>query len=90
MVVGSGKTIVIGGLSSRYRITEKSGVPWLRKIPLINFFTAEQDSLESENEMVVYLTPYIWIPGMELPQALKEQPSLEYPELLSVEKFGRE
>lgn len=90
MVVGSGKTIVIGGLSSRYRITEKSGLPWMRKIPLINFFTAEQDALESENEMVVYLTPYIWIPGMTLPAALEEQPALEYPALLSVEKFGHE
>lgn len=90
MVVGTGQTIVIGGLHSRYRITEKSGLPWLRKIPLVNFFSAEQDSLESQNEMVVYLTPYIWVPGMELPRALEEQPALEYPSLLSVEKFGRE
>lgn len=90
MIVGSGRTIVIGGLSSRYRITEKSGLPWLRKIPLISFFTAEQNSLASENEMVVYLTPYIWIPGMELPKALEEQPILDHPELLSIEKFGRE
>ncbi|MEO1323903.1 MAG: type II and III secretion system protein [Pseudomonadota bacterium] len=90
MVVGTGQTIVIGGLHSRYRITEKSGLPWLRKIPLVNFFSAEQDSLESQNEMVVYLTPYIWVPGMELPRALEEQPALEYPSLLSVEKFGQE
>ena len=90
MVVGTGQTIVIGGLHSRYRITEKSGLPWLRKIPLVNFFSAEQDSLESQNEMVVYLTPYIWVPGMELPRALEEQPALDYPSLLSVEKFGRE
>ncbi|MEM6555073.1 MAG: secretin N-terminal domain-containing protein [Pseudomonadota bacterium] len=90
MVIGSGKTIVIGGLNSRYRITEKSGLPWLRKVPLLNFFTAEQDSVESQNEMVVYLTPYIWTPGMDLPRALQEQPVLEYPSLLSVEKFGRE
>ncbi|MEM7458021.1 MAG: secretin N-terminal domain-containing protein [Pseudomonadota bacterium] len=90
MVVGTGQTIVIGGLNSRYRITEKSGMPWLRKIPIVNFFVAEQDSLESQNEMVVYLTPYIWMPGMDLPRALQEQPALEYPPLLSVEKFGRE
>nr|WP_070959533.1 secretin N-terminal domain-containing protein [Hyphomonas sp. Mor2] len=90
MVVGSGKTIVIGGLSSRYRITEKSGVPWLRKIPLVNFFTAEQDSLESENEMVVYLTPYVWLPGIDLPTAIEGQNPLHYPSLLSVEKFGRD
>ncbi len=90
MVVGTGQTIVIGGLHSRYRITEKSGLPWLRKIPLVNFFTAEQDSLESQDEMVVYLTPYIWLPGTDLPKALEEQPALEYPSLLSVEKFGRE
>ncbi|MEM9178962.1 MAG: secretin N-terminal domain-containing protein [Pseudomonadota bacterium] len=90
MVIGSGKTIVIGGLNSRYRITEKSGLPWLRKIPLLNILAAEQDSVESQNEMVVYLTPYIWMPGMDLPRALQEQPVLEYPSLLSIEKFGRE
>ncbi len=90
MVVGSGNTIVIGGLSSRYRITEKSGLPWLRKIPLVNFFAAEQDALQSEDELVVYLTPYIWTPGMELPKAIKQQNGLEYPTLLSVEKLGRE
>ena len=88
MVVESGQTIVIGGLDSRYRISEKSGVPWLRKIPLINFFAAEQEALESGNEMVVYLTPYIWMPGMKLPRALEEQRSLDYPDLLSIEKFG--
>ena len=90
MLVGSGKTIVIGGLNSRYRITEKSGMPWLRKIPLVSFFTAGQESLESENEMIVYLTPYVWTPGMDLPRAIEEQPTLEYPSLLSIEKFGRE
>lgn len=89
MVIGSGKTIVIGGLQSHYRISEKSGVPWLRKIPLVNFFTADQESLESQDELVAYLTPYTWLPGTKLPRALEQQPALEYPSLLSIEKFGR-
>jgi len=88
MVVESGQTIVIGGLNSKYRITEKSGMPWLRKIPLINLFTAEQSALETQNELVVYLTPYIWIPGMKKPRLIVEDLRLEHPELLSVEKFG--
>lgn len=90
MVIGSGKTIVIGGLQSHYRIAEKSGLPWLRKIPLVNIFAADQESLESQDELVVYLTPYIWLPGTKLPRALEQQPVVEYPSLLSIEKFGRE
>jgi Flp pilus assembly secretin CpaC len=63
-------------------------MPWLRKIPLINIFTAEQSALEMQSELVVYLTPYIWIPGMKKPRLIVEDLRLEHPELLSVEKFG--
>lgn len=90
MIVKSGQTIVIGGLSSRYRATEKSGLPWLRKLPLISFLTAEQGALETQTELVVYLTPYVWIPGMDVPLPLQNKLSIEYPELLSIERFGIE
>ena len=67
MIVKSGQTIMIGGLNSRYRITERSGTPWLQHIPILNLFASSQGALESRTELVVYLTPYIWVPGMDTP-----------------------
>ena len=67
MSVKSGQTIVIGGLNSEYRSTANAGPPWLRKIPILNFFTASQSTVGIENQLVVYLTPYVWTPGMDTP-----------------------
>ncbi len=90
MIVKSGQTIVIGGLNSRFRLTEKSGLPWLRKLPLFNLLAGEQGALETQTELVVYLTPYIWIPGMDVPAPLNEKLTSENPRLLSVERLGVE
>ncbi|MCR9224867.1 MAG: hypothetical protein NXH70_12415 [Hyphomonas sp.] len=89
MIVQSGQTIVIGGLNSRYRLTDKSGFPWLRRVPLLNLLGGEQGSVESREELVVYLTPYIWVPGLDTPMPLPGRPAPELPTLLSVENGGR-
>lgn len=89
MIVGTGQTIMIGGLNSRYRITEKDGIPWLRHIPVLNAFAGKQGALERRTELVVYVTPYIWIPGMEVPMPLHGTPDPDISKLLSVEKGGR-
>lgn len=89
MIVGTGQTIMIGGLNSRYRISEKSGLPWLRHVPILNVFAGEQGALETRTELVVYVTPYIWIPGMEVPMPLHGTPDPDISNLLSVEKGGR-
>ncbi|MEM7328454.1 MAG: secretin N-terminal domain-containing protein [Pseudomonadota bacterium] len=89
MVVDSGQTIVIGGLNSRYRITENSGLPWLRKVPILNFFTAEQDALEVQSELVIYLTPYVWTPGLDPPRALDVPFDVTPSALLSIERLDR-
>lgn len=89
MIVGTGQTIMIGGLNSRYRISENSGLPWLRHVPILNAFAGEQGALEMRTELVVYVTPYIWIPGMEVPMPLHGTPDPDMSNLLSVEKGGR-
>lgn len=88
MVVGSGQTIMIGGLNSRYRISERGGIPWLRHVPILNAFAGEQGAVETRAELVVYVTPYIWIPGMDVPLPLRGTPDPVIPNLLSVEKGG--
>ena len=85
MIVNSGQTIMIGGLNSRYRISENSGLPWVRNIPLLNAFLAEQGALETRSELVVYLTPYVWVPGLATPLPNAGAPSPRIPKWLGVE-----
>lgn len=89
MIVQSGQTIVIGGLNSRYRISENTGLPWLRHVPLLNLFGGEQGAVESRVELVVYLTPYIWMPGLETPMPFPGTPEVTIPNLLSLETGSR-
>lgn len=89
MVVKSGQTIVIGGLNAKYRISENSGLPWLRHIPILKAFAANQGALETRNELMVYLTPYVWVPGLDLPMPLQGEPHADMPGLLSLETFGQ-
>jgi len=88
MIVKSGQTIVIGGLNSRYRASERSGFPWLRKVPILSLFTAEQGALETREELVVYLTPYVWTPGLETPIPLQDALKPETEDLLGLERLG--
>ena len=89
MIVGSGQTIMIGGLNSRYRITEKDGIPWLRHIPVLQALGGKQGAIEARTQLVVYVTPYIWIPGMDLPMPLQGTPDANMPRLMSIETGGR-
>ena len=89
MIVGSGQTIMIGGLNSRYRITEKDGIPWLRHIPILQAIGGKQGAIEARTQLVVYVTPYIWIPGMDLPMPLQGTPDAKIPRLMSIETGGR-
>ncbi len=85
MIVKSGQTIMIGGLNSRYRITEHSGLPWLRNIPVLNALVAEQGAIETRSELVVYLTPYIWVPNLDAPLPNAGTPSPHIPKWLGLE-----
>ncbi|MGD9535582.1 MAG: type II secretion system protein GspD [Alphaproteobacteria bacterium] len=69
MTVRSGQTIVVGGLNLRRLDTTNSGLPWLRRIPLLNLLAADQSSFDQNKEVVVYLTPYVWNPNLDPPIA---------------------
>jgi type II secretory pathway component HofQ len=88
MNVNSGQTIIIGGLNSRYRLAENSGLPWLRNVPVLNMFAANRGAIEIRNEVMVYLTPYIWLPGLETPLPLPGTPVTDLSEGDSTGTFG--
>lgn len=67
MQVVNGETVIIGGLTRHQAARVNSGMPWLRHVPLLNLFFAKQTEFQSNDEVVIYLTPYILEPGMETP-----------------------
>ena len=85
MIVKSGQTIVIGGLNARNRLSANSGIPGLRHVPLLNALMGDQGALETRHELVVYLTPYIWRPGMDTPMPEPRTPSPDLPYLTGME-----
>lgn len=67
MQVASGQTIVIGGLALDRQVVSNRGFPLLRRIPVLNLLFAQQQESGSDQEVAIFITPYVWEPGMDVP-----------------------
>jgi type II secretory pathway component GspD/PulD (secretin) len=67
MRIGSGETLVIGGLMAEQSSKSSAGVPGARSIPGLGFLFGESKDTAVQRRVLVYLTPYIWEPGMDTP-----------------------
>ncbi|MBI5743091.1 MAG: hypothetical protein HY952_00935 [Elusimicrobia bacterium] len=65
LTLDDGRTAIIGGLKMKSVATANAGLPWLRRIPLLNLLTAAHEEDQSGQEVFFYLTPHIVRPGME-------------------------
>jgi type II secretory pathway component GspD/PulD (secretin) len=70
MQVPSGQTIVIGGLVLDRESHGSTGVPLLRSIPILNLLAGRHGRSSKNQEVVIFVTPHIWEPGMTTPLAL--------------------
>jgi hypothetical protein len=84
MLVESGQTVIIGGLALDRRTESNAGLPFLRHIPGLNILTAQQGSSVQKQEVVVFVTPHVWMPGMTLP--LVEPHAFKVPEAREIGK----
>lgn len=57
VAVSSGETIVLGGLIRDRKSRAQSGVPGLRRIPLLGWLFAAQDDTAERSELMVVITP---------------------------------
>jgi len=72
VIVDSGSTIVIGGVLSLNDSSGESGVPFLRKIPLIGWLFGSENKSKSRTELMFFITPRILNPkktGMQPAEA---------------------
>ena len=60
VLVDNGSTIVIGGVYNYQKDETKSGVPFLKDIPIIGwFFRGPETPTVKKNELIIFLTPRI-------------------------------
>ncbi|MEW6684089.1 MAG: type IV pilus secretin PilQ [Nitrospirota bacterium] len=60
LLVKNGETVVIGGIVINSTSFAENGVPWLSKIPILGWFFKKQSTVESQNELLVFITPTIY------------------------------
>jgi type IV pilus assembly protein PilQ len=63
VVIGSGETLVIGGLKSQRDREAVSGIPFLRKVPLIGILFRNTRVIKEQTDVLFFITPYILEPG---------------------------
>lgn len=55
-----GETIVLGGLIQESDVVQRSGVPFLSRIPLIGHLFRTSTTTRRRSELVIYLTPHVF------------------------------
>lgn len=88
MMVESEQSVIIGGLVLDRRTEQNAGLPYLRNIPVVNFFTAQQGTSAQKQEVVIFITPHVWTPGMTPP--LAEPHAFKVPEAKDIGKPFKE
>ncbi len=68
IAVGSGDTIVLGGLVLNQTINTESKIPLLGDIPLLGWLFRSQRDEETRNEVIVFITPYV----LNTPEEMEE------------------
>ena len=73
MIVQDGQTIMLGGILFQEKSAIKRKLPLLGDIPLVGGLFQHNDIAEVNNELIIFITPYVIDePGEMLPETLKE------------------
>ena len=73
MIVGDGQTLMLGGILFQEESLVRRGVPGLSDIPLLGALFSHEESQISNNEMLVFITPYVIDNFEDMPPETKEQ-----------------
>lgn len=55
----SGKTVSVGGVTREKIASQKSGIPFLKSLPFVQYFTSSQNSERSKVKVCCFVTPRI-------------------------------
>ncbi len=83
--VEDGQTVIIGGLMLKLGSDSVAGLPGLRDLPVLKYFFGHQDMFRQQSQVIIFVTPHLWSPGMVTPTmdqknwSLYNMPSEEEP-----------
>jgi general secretion pathway protein D len=63
VMVPNGATLVIGGLMEDDDTYTQTGLPGLSRLPILGYLFGTREKTDQRRELVVLLTPHIWLPG---------------------------
>jgi len=66
-VVEDGQTVIIGGLMLKTRADSEAGIPGLRDLPILKYLFGHQDYFRQDSQVMIFVTPHRWSPGMATP-----------------------
>lgn len=78
VLVEEGKTLIIGGLVKKQVSSTNSGVPGLRRIPLVGKLFKSETSSEQFVETVIYITPHVSEPGAFSPASMRRDVETQF------------
>jgi type IV pilus assembly protein PilQ len=59
MMVGSGDTVIIGGIFKDNSSVQEVGQPWLKEIPVLGWFFKSRNWTTDRTELLIFLTPTV-------------------------------
>jgi type IV pilus assembly protein PilQ len=59
LVVNNGETVVLGGILVKNQSESESGVPLLSRIPLLGWLFKKTSKIETQDELMIFITPTI-------------------------------
>jgi general secretion pathway protein D len=59
LIASQDQSIVLGGLVKERKSLDRSGLPWLYKIPLIGWIFGSRTDSDSRNELLIFITPRV-------------------------------
>ena len=72
LFVRDGQTAVLGGLVSRERDRNRSGIPFLSSIPILGVLFGSTKNVDNNTELFLFLTPHIVMTDEEVDRIRKE------------------
>ena len=73
-----GQTMVVGGMKSLVEQSSNEGVPFLRSVPAISWFFSEKEHLQTDNKVLILLSPQIAGAAVEsAPVSIQTAPTVQ-------------
>ncbi len=59
----NGETFILGGFKIRREVVKESGVPFLRRIPLLGYLFKSEKKVQENKDVLFFITPYLLEPS---------------------------